>query len=52
MRNFVRAAATIAGPDLSGADKPVFEAVLNGFLQDWLNNWNANNDPGPPGPID
>ena len=52
MQNFVRAAAAIAGPDLSGAGKPVFEAVLNGFLQDWLNNWNASNDPGPPGPID
>ncbi len=52
MQNFVKAAAAIAGPDLSGAGRPVFEAVLNGFLEDWLSNWNASNDPGPPGPID
>lgn len=52
MQNFVRAAANIAGSDLNGSGKPVFEAVLHGFLEDWLHNWNANNDPGPPGPVD
>src|SRR5919199_4220522 len=35
MQNFVRAAAALSGPDLSGSDKPVFEAVLNGFFSDW-----------------
>jgi hypothetical protein len=52
MQNFVRAAAAIAGEDVRGASVPVFEAVLEGMLADWLHNWNAPNDPGPPGPVD
>lgn len=52
MQNFVRAAASIAGGDLSGPNRPVFEAVLAGMLEDWLHNWNSPNDPGAPGPVD
>jgi hypothetical protein len=50
--NFVGLAATLAGNDLNGQGFPIFQATLKGLLEDWLYNWNAPGDPGPPGPID
>jgi hypothetical protein len=52
LRSFVALAASLAGSDLNGAGRAVFQATLKGMLEDWLANWNAPNDPGPPGPID
>lgn len=52
LRSFVALAASLAGSDLNGAGRAVFQATLKGLLEDWLANWNAPNDPGPPGPID
>lgn len=49
--NFVGLAATLAGSDLNGQGFPIFQATLKGLLEDWLYNWNAPGDPGPPGPI-
>jgi len=52
LRSFVALAASLAGGDLNGAGRAVFQATLKGMLEDWLANWNAPNDPGPPGPTD
>lgn len=52
LRNFVALAASLAGPDINGQGLPVYQAVLKGLLEDWLANWNAPGDPGPPGPVD
>ena len=51
LRTFVELAASLAGQDLNGPGKPVFQATLKGLLEDWLANWNSPGDPGPPGPI-
>lgn len=50
LRSFVDLAASLAGSDLGGAGLPVYQATLNGLLEDWLANWNSEGDPGPPGP--
>lgn len=50
LRSFVQLAAALAGTDLEGQGAPVFRAVLTGLMEDWLANWNAPGDPGPPGP--
>ncbi|HEY1016363.1 MAG TPA: hypothetical protein VGE07_26880 [Herpetosiphonaceae bacterium] len=50
LRSFVQLAAALAGTDLEGQGAPVFRAVLSGLMEDWLANWNAPGDPGPPGP--
>lgn len=50
LRSFVQLAATLAGSDLEGQGAPVFRSVLSGLMEDWLENWNAPGDPGPPGP--
>jgi hypothetical protein len=52
LRSFIALAASLAGSDLSGQGAAVYQATLRGLLEDWLANWNAPNDPGPPGPID
>jgi hypothetical protein len=52
MQNFVQAAVSVSGPDLNGDGWPIFSAVLSGMLEEWLANWNSENDPGPPGPVD
>lgn len=49
--HFVGLAAALAGNDLNGQGFPIFQASLKGLLNDWLDNWNAPGDPGPPGPI-
>lgn len=49
LRSFVQLAATLAGNDLENQGAPVFRAVLTGLMEDWLANWNAPGDPGPPG---
>jgi hypothetical protein len=50
--SFVAMASALAGSDLNGRGLPVYQATLRGLLEDWLYNWNAPGDPGPPGPID
>ncbi|MCC6626695.1 MAG: hypothetical protein IT340_04745 [Chloroflexi bacterium] len=52
LRNFVALAASLAGGDLGGRGRPVYVALLRGLLGDWLANWNAPGDPGPPGDED
>lgn len=52
LRNFVALAASLAGSDINGQGRPIYAAVLRGLLGDWLANWNAPGDAGPPGPID
>ena len=52
LASFVSLAANLAGNDLNGQGYPIFQATLRGLLEDWLENWNAPGDPGPPGPID
>jgi len=52
LSSFVAMAVSLAGSDLSGLGFPVYQAALKGLLEDWLYNWNAPGDPGPPGPID
>lgn len=52
LKSFVSLAASLAGDDLNGDGLPVFQATLVGLLSDWLANWNAPGDPGPPGPVD
>ena len=49
LRSFVQLAASLAGNDLEGQGAPVFRSVLTGLMEDWLANWNAPGDPGPPG---
>lgn len=51
LKSFVELAASIAGQDINGQGAPVYQATLRALLEDWLANWNAPNDPGPPGPI-
>jgi hypothetical protein len=50
LRSFITLAASLAGADLNGQGRPVYLALLRGLLSDWLANWNAPGDPGPPGP--
>jgi hypothetical protein len=52
LSSFVAMAVSLAGSDLNGLGFPVYQATLKGLLDDWLFNWNAPGDPGPPGPID
>lgn len=52
LASFVAMASSLAGSDLNGRGLPIFQATLKGLLEDWLYNWNAPGDPGPPGPID
>ena len=52
LASFVAMASSLAGSDLNGQGLPVYQATLRGLLEDWLYNWNAPGDPGPPGPID
>lgn len=47
LRSFVQAAAALAGPQLNAQNKPIYKAILQGLLDDWLFNWNAK-QPGPP----
>jgi hypothetical protein len=49
LRNFISLAVSLAGSDLNGQGRPVYLALLKGMLNDWLANWNAPGDPGPPG---
>ena len=52
LRSFVQFALQVAATGQPAESEPVFLAVLRGLMEDWLANWNAENDPGPPGPID
>ncbi len=51
-RSFVAMAASLAGGGINDTGLPIYQASLKGLLEDWLANWNAPGDPGPPGPID
>ncbi len=48
--SFIQAAASLAGADINTRGFPVYQSILKGLLEDWLENWNAPGDPGPPGP--
>jgi hypothetical protein len=50
LKSFVSLAASLTGGDLNGHGKPIMLAVLRGLMEDWLANWNAPGDAGPPGP--
>ncbi|MBS1993893.1 MAG: hypothetical protein JSS86_12505 [Cyanobacteria bacterium SZAS LIN-2] len=50
LESFVKCASSMAGSDINGQGYPVYQAILKGLLEDWLENWNAPGDPGPPGP--
>jgi hypothetical protein len=50
LASFVECAVSMAGSDLNGSGLPVYQAILKGLLEDWLENWNSPGDPGPPGP--
>ena len=52
LRSFVQFALQVAASGQPAESEPVFLSVLRGLMEDWLANWNAPNDPGPPGPID
>ncbi|MBC7545989.1 MAG: hypothetical protein H7338_24940 [Candidatus Sericytochromatia bacterium] len=52
LKSFVALAASLAGDDINQHGLPIFQASLHGLLADWLENWNAAGDPGPPGPVD
>jgi hypothetical protein len=52
LRSFVQFALQVAATGQPAESEPVFLSVLRGLMEDWLANWNAPNDPGPPGPID
>ena len=52
LKSFVEFAASLAGDEINGDGLPIYQATLTGLLADWLENWNAPGDPGPPGPID
>jgi hypothetical protein len=52
LKSFVSCAASLAGDDLNGDGQAIYQATLVGLLSDWLENWNAPGDPGPPGPVD
>ena len=51
LASFVQMAAALAGSTIHAQGKPIYEATLKGLLEDWLQNWNAPGDPGPPGPL-
>ena len=50
LESFVACAVSMAGNDLNASGLPVYQAILKGLLEDWLENWNSPGDPGPPGP--
>ena len=52
LRNFISLAADLTGGQLNDDGRVIYLGVLKGLLEDWLANWNAEDDPGPPGPID
>jgi hypothetical protein len=47
LKSFVALAANLAGGELNRANQPVYEALLEALLEDWLINWNDGTD-GPP----
>jgi hypothetical protein len=48
LKSFIQLAVSVAEPDLSGDGFPIYQATLTSLLQDWLDNWNAHGDDGPP----
>ncbi|HEX2924582.1 MAG TPA: hypothetical protein VHS06_03145 [Chloroflexota bacterium] len=47
LKSFVALAADLAGKDLNRTSQPIYEALLEALLEDWLINWNDGTD-GPP----
>lgn len=39
LSSFVQMAASLAGSSLNETGKPIYEATLQGLLEDWLYNW-------------
>lgn len=48
LRSFIALAKQVALPDPWNKGLPIYEATLQGLLDDWLANWNAPGQPGPP----
>lgn len=48
LRSFIELAHGVASPDPYGRGFPIYQATLEGLLEDWLANWNAPGNPGPP----
>lgn len=48
LKSFLVLAHGVAGSDPYGRGTPIFEATLDGMLEDWLANWNADGQSGPP----
>jgi hypothetical protein len=48
LRSFIELAHSVASPDPYGRGFPIYQATLQGLLEDWLANWNAPGNPGPP----
>ncbi|MBX9568157.1 MAG: hypothetical protein K2X77_04640 [Candidatus Obscuribacterales bacterium] len=51
LASFVQMASALAGTTMHAQGRPIYEATLKGLLEDWLENWNKPDDPGPPGPL-
>lgn len=49
LSSFVEMSVALASGQLQAQGRPIYEAALQGLLQDWLYNWNADGTPGPPG---
>lgn len=52
IRAFVQFALGVGDSVQPAEREMVTLSVLRGLMEDWLANWNAPGDPGPPGPID
>ena len=48
LRSFVQLACSLAGSDPGRGGFPIYQASLKNLLDDWLDNWNADGNPGPP----
>ena len=48
LRSFIELAHGVASPDPYGRGFPIYQATLEGLLEDWLANCNAPGNPGLP----
>lgn len=47
-QSFIEAASFLSGPEESVVSAAIYKATLRAFAQDWLANWNATDNSGPP----
>ena len=47
-QSFIEAASFLSGAEENAISAAIYEATLNALAQDWLTNWNATNNSGPP----